>query len=78
MGEQGHETQREQEQILSQFPGFQPENEAEESFLARLLFVILLPPALFFKEIKNKFRITNQNSNHWGKQVLVLFWSTLL
>lgn len=68
MGEQGHETQREQEQILSQFPGFQPENEAEESFLARLLFVILLPPALFFfKEIKNKFRITNQNSNHWGK-----------
>lgn len=49
MGEQGHETQREQEQILSQFPGFQPENEAEESFLARLLFVILLPPALFFK-----------------------------
>lgn len=69
MGEQGHETQREQEQILSRFPGFQPENEAEESFLARLLFVILLPPALFFffKEIKNKFRITNQNSNHWGK-----------
>lgn len=57
MGEQGHETQREQEQILSQFPGFQPENEAEESFLARLLFVILLPPALFFKEINLESQI---------------------